>query len=358
MEIKLAENIRAFRKQRSMTQEQLAEILGVTVGAVYKWEARLSSPELSLVMEMADFFDTSVDVLLGYEMKDNRLQTTVERLKKYRLDKDREGLSEAEKALKKYPHDFAIVHESAALYRVFGIELRRKVMLQRALELLRESSLLLSQNTDPQISDLTICGEMADVYLMLDEREKALELLMAHNADGFYSDMIGFALATGPKCPEEAVPYLSEALLKSILTLIRTLMGYVNVFFNQKDYASAEAILLWGAGVLSGLQDADRPNFLDKIGSVFHICIAHAQTESGDAASARRSVLLAKQLAKHFDAAPEYSPEAIRFVTLAKRASAYDDLGETAMEGIQNILDDLGDEVLSAIWREEAFKDA
>ena len=37
MEIRLAENIRAFRKQKQLTQEQLAEVLGVTVGAVYKW---------------------------------------------------------------------------------------------------------------------------------------------------------------------------------------------------------------------------------------------------------------------------------------------------------------------------------
>lgn len=352
MEIKLAENIRSFRKQRSMTQEQLAEVLGVTVGAVYKWEARLSSPELSLIMEMADFFDTSVDVLLGYEMKDNRLQTTVERLKRYRRDKNRAGLSEAEKALKKYPHTFDIVHESAALYRVFGMELHKKAMLQRALELLKESRVLQSQNTDPQISDLTICGEMADVYLMLEDREKALELLMAHNADGIYSDMIGFTLATDEKCPEKAVPFLSEALLKCTLTLIRTVMGYVNVFFNQKDYLSAEAILHWGAGVLSGLKDADHPSFLDKIGSVFYVCIAYAQIESGNTASARRSLLLAKELAEHFDAAPEYNSDAIRFVTLIKPASAYDDLGETAMEGTQNILRDLGNDALSTIWRE------
>ena len=44
--LKLAENIRALRKQRNLTQEQLAEVLGVTVGAVYKWEAGLSLPEL------------------------------------------------------------------------------------------------------------------------------------------------------------------------------------------------------------------------------------------------------------------------------------------------------------------------
>ena len=77
MVMRLAENIRSLRIERSMTQEQLAEVLGVTVGAVYKWEAKLSLPELPLIMEMADFFDTSVDVLLGYEMKDNRLSVTV-----------------------------------------------------------------------------------------------------------------------------------------------------------------------------------------------------------------------------------------------------------------------------------------
>ena len=101
MENKLAENIRAFRKERQLIQEQLAEVLNVTVGAVYKWEAKLSRPEFSLIMEMADFFDTSMDVLLGYEMKDNRVQVVVGRLKEYKLNKAQRGLVEAEKALKK-----------------------------------------------------------------------------------------------------------------------------------------------------------------------------------------------------------------------------------------------------------------
>ena len=52
-------------KNAAANEEQLAEVLGVTVGAVYKWEAKLSQPELTMIMTMADFFDTSVDVLLG-----------------------------------------------------------------------------------------------------------------------------------------------------------------------------------------------------------------------------------------------------------------------------------------------------
>ena len=56
MKINLANSIRKHRKNRKMTQEQLAEALGVSVGAVYKWEAGLSLPELNLIVEIADFF--------------------------------------------------------------------------------------------------------------------------------------------------------------------------------------------------------------------------------------------------------------------------------------------------------------
>ena len=42
VQIRLAENIRALRRQHRFTQEQLAESLGVTPGAVYKWEAGVS----------------------------------------------------------------------------------------------------------------------------------------------------------------------------------------------------------------------------------------------------------------------------------------------------------------------------
>ena len=106
--LKLAENIRALRKQRNLTQEQLAEVLGVTVGAVYKWEARLSLPEMNLLIEMADFFDVSVDALLGYEMKDNGLEATVARLEACHRGRDRQGLAEAEKACRKVEPDCRI----------------------------------------------------------------------------------------------------------------------------------------------------------------------------------------------------------------------------------------------------------
>ncbi len=153
MEMRLAENIRMHRKQLSLTRDQFAEVLGVTAGAVYKWEAGLSVPELGLIVEMADFFEVSVDALLGHQMKDNRMTAVVERLWKAGDRRDYAALPEAEKAVRKYPHAFDVVYAAAFLYYAFGAETKKEPWLRRAIELLDGARLLLPQCTDSRLSE-------------------------------------------------------------------------------------------------------------------------------------------------------------------------------------------------------------
>ncbi len=353
MKMTLAENIRRFRKERSLTQEQLSEALGVTAGAVYKWEAKLSIPDLELIIQMADFFDTSVDVLLGYEIKDNRLEATVRRLQDYRRSKDWDGLAEAEKALKKYPHSFQIVNASAALYRAFGVDGGDKALFQRALELLEQSLLLLDQNEDPQISEQTLYAKMAETYLGLGEAEKGVELLKKHNAGGLYNAKIGHALAVGERT-EEAAPFLSEALAKILADLCDTIIGYLNLFLSRGDHASAQAILKWGTGLLLGLRKADKPNYFDKVCAALLAALAGSQFLSGQGDEARDTLIKAKELAAFFDASPSYDESDIRFVSRIEGASAHDDLGATAMDGVNLAVSELDNEAFSALWREIA----
>ena len=51
MEILIGANIRQLRKARDMSQEQLAEAVGVTVQAVSKWETQQSLPDIGIVPE-------------------------------------------------------------------------------------------------------------------------------------------------------------------------------------------------------------------------------------------------------------------------------------------------------------------
>ena len=350
METLLAANIRMYRKQMSLTREQLAEALGVTAGAIYKWEAKLSVPELGVIVEMADFFDISVDALLGYEMKDNRLAATVQRLKKFHHDKDPAGMAEAEKALKKYPNAFEVVYESAAIYRSFGVESGKKEHALRALELLQASLPLLSQNADPEIGELTIYGSMADVYQMLDDRDKALEILKRHNVGRQNNDRIGIILSEN-NGSEEAVPFLSESLVIHVTALVHTALGYLNVYLNRNDYAASEDILKWITGTLSGLRRAETPSYLEKINSLAHACLAFAQAKTGQTDKARDTLKTALAIARAFDAAPNYDGNAVRFVEHPEHLSAYDDLGATAMESVERTIESFEDEAFSTMWK-------
>jgi len=61
----MGKRIMALRKQAGMTQEQLAERLGVSPQAVSKWENDVSCPDIGTLPKLAEVFGVSTDVLLG-----------------------------------------------------------------------------------------------------------------------------------------------------------------------------------------------------------------------------------------------------------------------------------------------------
>jgi len=62
--MKLADRILELRKQKGISQEALADILGVSRQAISKWESEQSTPELDKIVLMSDFFEVSTDYLL------------------------------------------------------------------------------------------------------------------------------------------------------------------------------------------------------------------------------------------------------------------------------------------------------
>ena len=59
----LGKNIRQFRKTINLTQEELADKLGVSFQAVSKWENAQSAPDISLLPFLAEIFRCTIDDL-------------------------------------------------------------------------------------------------------------------------------------------------------------------------------------------------------------------------------------------------------------------------------------------------------
>lgn len=65
MKLYLGENMRKFRLAKDLTQEALAEELGVSPQTISRWEGGSSYPDVELLPEIAGYFGVSVDALIG-----------------------------------------------------------------------------------------------------------------------------------------------------------------------------------------------------------------------------------------------------------------------------------------------------
>ena len=65
--LKLGENLKKFRLQRELTQEQLADVLGVSAQAVSRWENGTTYPDITLLPTIVSYFEITLDELMGME---------------------------------------------------------------------------------------------------------------------------------------------------------------------------------------------------------------------------------------------------------------------------------------------------
>ncbi len=65
----LGETISSLRKEKNMTQNNLAEKMNVTDKAVSKWERNLSCPDVNSIPKLAEILDVSVEELLNAQIK-------------------------------------------------------------------------------------------------------------------------------------------------------------------------------------------------------------------------------------------------------------------------------------------------
>lgn len=112
MEIKIGENIKRLRKAKNVTQEQIAEVLGISVTAVSKWERCETYPDITLLFPLAHYFEVTLDELMGYD--EERIQAEIHAvLSEYRslwITEPEKARKLIRKAYRDYPNDYLVMH--------------------------------------------------------------------------------------------------------------------------------------------------------------------------------------------------------------------------------------------------------
>ena len=122
MNVKIGEKIKALRKRDDMTQERLAEVLGVTGQAVSKWESGSSYPDIEYISPIANIFNVTTDYLFDHDTAEKRrkIQEYLTQYNKRQLDKPMpcdEQIALMRQALAEFPAEETLLLKLAdALY--------------------------------------------------------------------------------------------------------------------------------------------------------------------------------------------------------------------------------------------------
>lgn len=349
----LATNIRKYRKDRGLTQEQLAEALGVTTGAVYKWEAEKSLPEIGMLMEIADFFDMSVDVLLGYEVRKNDKENMLKRINELvRSRNPKEVEKEAEKVISKYPNSFKVIYTCAKAYHGVGVDFKKEEHFRRALELYQRSILLLEDNMDSEINLFSIHKNMSGVYMEIGELDTALNLLKSNNPCGLHNAAIGHLMAYSDREDYEAMQYLSTAFFDSMGTISLMVAGYIKVYLDREDYQAIIDITDWYLAMIRGVREEGKKNFWMRTESLFMAIQGDVYCRFGEEQKAIQLLKDAKIMAIQFDEDPYWGLEGFRFIEIKEDWYIHDSLGETAMMAIEKMLEEYASDKTKKLWKQ------
>lgn len=359
MENKLAKNIRDARKSLGLTQEQLAERLGITLGTVSKWERGESEPDLGFIMDLAELFHVSVDALIGFSMRGADADEEADRIEELVNKAPFEELkAEYENALRKFPNHFRIVFQAAAIHRRFGTLQKNEACLKRALELYRHAVGLISQNRDPEIDEALLRNEIAGCYSELKDHKKAVEEYKKNNPSGVNNAKIGLVMILDMKNPEEGILYIEKAFSRQFSEFVTIMFGYIRYYMETGDAPRGIRAAEWALDHLQkAKEDPDKRSFLDKIISLLYLLSAVLRDADGQAEPAREDLRRAVQMARRFDGDPVYTPENIILLDHAPAtAYFYDDAGPTAVDGLRAMLAG-ADKMVSPSFREKFEKE-
>lgn len=112
MNIRFGENIRRLRIGRNMTQEQVADVLGISFQAVSKWERGDTVPDLFMLPAIASFFGVSTDCLLGLNKseQEEEVQEYIDQYSQlWQQERYEEVLKNMKKAVKEYPAEYRLL---------------------------------------------------------------------------------------------------------------------------------------------------------------------------------------------------------------------------------------------------------
>lgn len=249
----LSDNIIRLRHEKKLTQEELADFMGVTKASVSKWEKGIHTPDLMLLPQLAAYFDVTVDELIGYEA---RLSGEQIRRKYTELTKDfatlpfRDTIEKVRVLAHKYYACYPFLLQLIILYlnhyMLAETEEERRALLQEAAGWCDR---ILENCNDVDICSDTVVLK-ASLQLLLGEVKEAIEVLEPAANPGRLAGQNGALLVQAYQLAGDTEKAKSYAQAKHYLDLLDLVGDAVQeLSLNAADMERCEEIIRRITGV-------------------------------------------------------------------------------------------------------------
>ena len=341
MKHNLCENIKKYRKEKHFTQEQLAEAVGVTVGTVSKWENGNCIPDISMIMELADFFEISVDVLVGYDAPAKKAPEIIKRIQDhYKKHEMEEAILECSKALAKYPNNFEILMLAATIRFVQWYETKKEPLREQAKELFQKAQSNIPDDAEKTRNEFAILHYLANLEK---NEKKKIELLESINISAIFDAEIG-EVYRDAKNTKKAYEYFSDGLYLRSMDVINVTGRWIGPLIDEGNNDKALSLLLFSENILKTLYNEKENSFGTKMLAQLEIIKAVIFEMQSRHEDMKKAVETAVGYAKGFDEKPAYALDIGAKFWYGRpgkdEAVAFDDLGPSAISAIENLVID------------------
>ena len=281
--LKLAENLIRLRREKEVTQEEVASFIGVTKASVSKWEPKQSLPDILLLPGLASYYGVTVDELLGYkpQLGKEQIQKIYHDLAAEFAEKPFEEVMDASRKLvKKYYSCYSFLLQISILWLnhyTFAEDQKSQMgILDETVEL--------CTHIIENCKDISICNDATVLKAIMDLQrgrpQEALDLVedmlspyrLASQSSGI---LIQAYQMVGDM--DKAVSYTQISMFLHLLSLVEGATQYIA--FRAQDKESCEETIRRMDGLIELFQ---LERLHQNIAAVYHYQVAVYQCQQED----------------------------------------------------------------------------
>lgn len=246
-EMKTGEVIRNLRKEKNLTQEQMADMLGVSAPAVNKWENGVSMPDVALLGPLARLLDTDINTILDFraELSKEEVSRLCAEISMKLIQKNyKEAYEQGEELLKNDPGSGYLSLQLGSIYNgaaVMAGETDNGEWKQKFAEKGQKLLDYASKSQDRSISDPAIYYNVINA-MNQENFQKAEELLNQIPDTYIKKDDIYPGLYMRQKKYQESKKALENLMLSKAASLVSSMDLYIETCMNLEDRERAGKI--------------------------------------------------------------------------------------------------------------------